>query len=77
MPMTPPSAGLLRRNMRRGFFVISALAVITAVEFWVAVAFAGNIGLLGLLLAIAAVKCWLILDYFMHIFRLWLPGEQR
>ena len=75
MPKTPTSAGLLRRNMRRGFFVISALAVITAIEFWVAVAFAGNIELLGLLLAIAAVKCWHIVDYFMHISRLWLPEE--
>ena len=55
--------------------MISALAVITAIEFWVAVAFAGNIELLGLLLAIAAVKCWLIVDYFMHISRLWLPEE--
>ena len=77
MPVEPTSAGLRRGNMRRGYFVISVLAVITAIEFWVAVAFAGNIELLGLLLAIAAVKCWLILDYFMHIFRLWLPGEQR
>ena len=63
------------KKMRRGLFVIAVLAAITAVEFWVAVAFAGNIELLGLLLAIAAVKCWLIVDYFMHISRLWLPEE--
>ena len=75
MPVEPTSAGLRRRKMRRGLFVIGALAVITVVEFWVAVAFTGVIGLLGLLLAIAAVKCWLIVDHFMHISRLWLPGE--
>ena len=63
------------KKNRRGLFVIGALAVITAVEFWCAWALAGNIGLLGLLLAIAAVKCWLIVDHFMHIFRLWLPEE--
>jgi heme/copper-type cytochrome/quinol oxidase subunit 4 len=73
--MKPTSAARRRRKMRKGFFVISALAVITAIEFWVAVAFAGNIELLGLLLAIAAVKCWFIVDYFMHISRLWLPEE--
>ena len=75
--MKPTSAGPLRRDMRRGFYVISALTVITAVEFWVAVAFAGGIGLLGLLLAIAAVKCWLIVDYFMHITRMWMPEEME
>jgi hypothetical protein len=61
--------------MRKGHLVIIALAVITAVEFWVAVAFAGSIGLLGLLLAIATVKCWLIVDHFMHITRVWMPEE--
>ena len=63
------------KKNRRGFFVIAALAVITAVEFWVAVAFTEISGLVGLLLAIALVKCWLIVDYFMHISRLWLPEE--
>ncbi len=63
------------KKNRRGFFVIGALAVITAVEFWVAVTFTDITGLVGLLLAIALVKCWLIVDYFMHISRLWLPEE--
>ncbi len=55
--------------------MIGALAVITAVEFWVAVAFTDVTGLVVLLLAIALVKCWFIVDYFMHISRLWLPEE--
>ena len=63
------------KKNRRGFFVIGALAVITAVEFWVAVAFTDVTGLVVLLLAIALVKCWFIVDYFMHISRLWLPEE--
>ena len=63
------------KKMRRGLFVIAVLAAITAMEFWVAVAFAGDIGVLWLLLAIAAIKGWLIVDYFMHISRSWLPEE--
>ncbi len=63
------------KQNRRGLFVIGALAVITAVEFWVALTFAGDVGLMVLLFAIAAIKCWLIVDHFMHITGLWRAEE--
>ncbi len=69
--------GVHRRKVRRGAVVIVALTVITAVEYWVAVAFASDISLMGMLLAIAAVKTWLVVDYFMSITRMWMPEEME
>ena len=54
---------------RRGLKTIMGLAVLTAAEF--AVALTLTTGLFVVLLAIAVVKAWLILEYFMHVSRLW------
>jgi len=64
-----------RREQRRGLSVFLVLAVLTAVEYVVAVGL-DSIPLLIVLLSAAAVgKCWAIVVYFMHIGRLW-RGEE-
>ncbi len=51
-------------KMRLGLRVIVILAVLTAIEF--AIAIYMNAGANLLLVIIALVKAWLIVDYFMH-----------
>ena len=51
-------------KMRLGLKVIVLLAVLTAIEFAIAVYM--NAGANLLLVIIALVKAWLIADYFMH-----------
>ncbi len=51
-------------KMRLGLRVIVILAVLTAIEF--AIAIYMNAGANLLLVLIALVKPWLIVDYFMH-----------
>lgn len=54
------------RRIGRNVFI--GLAVATVVEFVVAV---GQVpGLIGLIMALAIVKAWLIVVYFMHVGRL-------
>ena len=55
------------RQMRTGLNVIFALAILTAIEFAVAVYL--DIGVNVLLAIIAVIKAWLILDYFMHMLK--------
>jgi cytochrome c oxidase subunit IV len=59
--------------MRRGIVVIIALAVLTAVEYVVAVGL--DSGRFGILAVIAIVKTWLIVEYFMHLSKVWHVGE--
>jgi heme/copper-type cytochrome/quinol oxidase subunit 4 len=61
-------------KMRRGLVVITILAVLTAIEFVVAVSV--DTGRFGLLAVFALIKAWLILDYFMHISQLWKSDEE-
>ena len=63
----------IRRYMRRGIVVIIALAVLTAVEYVVAVGL--DSGRFGILAVIAIVKTWLIVEYFMHLSKVWHVGE--
>ena len=63
----------IRDKLRKGLFVIAALAVLTAVEFAVALGLSG--GRFAILSLIAVVKAWLILDYFMHVAKAWHPGD--
>lgn len=51
-------------KMRLGLKVIVLLAILTAIEF--AIAIYMNTGANLLLVVIALVKAWLILEYFMH-----------
>ncbi len=60
---------------RRGLMVFIALAVLTVVEYIVAVSL-DSVPVLVTLLALAAGgKCWAITVYFMHISKLW-RGEE-
>lgn len=57
---------------RRGMVVFGILAVLTLVEYLVAVSLTSSTALLVTLLAVAAgAKAWAIAVYFMHVTRLW------
>ena len=59
----------LSSRMRLGLIVIAALAILTAVEFWVAVSI--TTALFITLVVIAIIKTALIAEYFMHFSRIW------
>ena len=52
-----------------GILIILALAVLTLVEFWVAL----NTHSTVFLMLIAAAKALLVIWFFMHVKRLWAP----
>jgi hypothetical protein len=56
---------------RRGLTVFLALASLTGIEYMVAVSLDAGPALVTLLAAAAVAKCWLIMQYFMHVYRLW------
>jgi len=58
--------------LRLGVIVLVALAVLTGVEFWVAVGGLGGVTL-TLLALVALAKAVLIVDYFMHVGKLFQP----
>jgi len=60
--------------LRLGVMVIVGLAVLTAVEYWVAIAHLGS-PLLPLLAMVGLAKAVLILEYFMHLGKVFQPGE--
>ncbi len=62
-------------KMRRGLVVIVILAVLTVIEFIIAISL--DTGRFGLLTVIALIKAWFILDYFMHISQLWKTEEEE
>ncbi len=58
-------------DQRRGFTVIVLLAVLTAIEYAIAVELDVVPVLVTLLAAIAVVKAGLIVSYFMHLAKAW------
>ena len=58
-------------SQRRGLNVIGALAVLTVLEFIVAVAMDGGNWLATILGVVAAIKAALIIQYFMHFHQMW------
>ena len=56
--------------LRIGWVVITALMVLTAIEFAAAMAFEGIL-LIGALSLVALIKAQLIVNYFMHFRQLW------
>lgn len=63
------------QDQSRGLMVFVALAVLTIVEYVVAVGLESP-AMLVILLTLAAIgKCWAIVTYFMHIGKLW-HGEE-
>jgi heme/copper-type cytochrome/quinol oxidase subunit 4 len=61
-----------RAAYRQGLLVLVGLAILTALEFLVASALGGSIVFLFVL---ALVKAGLILQYYMHVNRLWSEEE--
>jgi heme/copper-type cytochrome/quinol oxidase subunit 4 len=59
--------------LRRGVAVFIGLALLTGLEFWVAVG--GLTASLPLLLIVALAKTVLILEYFMHVRHIFDSGE--
>ena len=59
--------------MRLGLKVIIALAILTAIEYAVAVQM--DAGANAILVALILLKTGLILEYFMHLSRLWRVEE--
>ena len=56
-------------KLRIGWIVAIVLAVLTALEYWIAIRFEGNV--IPWLAIIALLKAWLIVQYFMHVSQLW------
>jgi hypothetical protein len=57
---------------RQGFYVLIGLAVLTALEFAIAIFLVGSV---VFLFVIALVKAGVILQYYMHMNRMW--GEEE
>lgn len=55
-----------------GWVIFGILMVLTIVEYFVA-----NLGSAVLLIIIAIAKAGLIMNYFMHIYRLWRTEEEH
>jgi hypothetical protein len=62
-----------RAAYRRGFYVLVGLAVLTAVEFGVAVLFEGSAALLFVLIL---AKAGAIIQYYMHLDKVWSEEAQ-
>jgi heme/copper-type cytochrome/quinol oxidase subunit 4 len=59
------------KTQRRGLIVIGILAVLTLIEYIIAVAMDGGNVLAALLGVVALIKGVVILQYFMHFHQLW------
>ena len=57
---------------RNIFITLIILAVLTAVEYWVGVAYPSTV----LLIILAVLKAAIIVWNFMHIYRLWRVDEE-
>jgi cytochrome c oxidase subunit IV len=57
-----------RQDYRRGFFVLVGLALLTGLEFLIGTVLDGST---SFLFVIALAKAGLILQYYMHVERLW------
>lgn len=60
-------------KLRLGWIVIGALAVLTVVEYWIAISVHSTA--LPYLTVIAVIKAGLIIQYFMHVAQLWRADE--
>jgi caa(3)-type oxidase subunit IV len=63
-----------KAEYRQNFFVFLVLVVLTLIEFFVAINLDDST---VLLLIIALVKAGIIVQFFMHIYRLWRPEEHE
>lgn len=68
-PAAKPKAGIYRT----GYIVAIILAIVTVVEFYIALVF-NNFAIMMLL---ALVKAYFVVNYFMHIKSLWSEEESH
>lgn len=74
MEETKPSEQKKKAEYRQNFFIFLALAVLTLIEFLVAI----NLEEATVaLMIIALIKAGLIVQFFMHIYRLWRQEEHE
>jgi cytochrome c oxidase subunit 4 len=66
------SAAVRKGAYRQGIYVFIGLAVLTALEFVIASVLAGSV---VFLFVIALVKAGLIIQYYMHLERVWSEEE--
>ena len=59
------------RALREGAFVFIALAILTAIEYFVGV----SLGLAGLIFVLLLIKAALVVYFYMHISRLFSSEE--
>lgn len=59
------------REQLRGLQVMAILAALTVGEYILAISIDSSRVLVALLAGVAVVKAWLIVTYFMHVYRLW------
>jgi hypothetical protein len=71
-PMDPEAVAARKAAYRSGIYVFLGLAVLTALEFAIAMALEGSV---VFLFVIALVKAGLIIQYYMHLNRAW--GEEE
>jgi len=62
-------------EQRRGLVAIIVLAVLTAIEYVIAIGIDGTSLVVTLLAVIGVAKAVIILEYFMHLSKLW-HGEE-
>lgn len=68
------NGGGLASAVRTGWVIFLALALLTLIEYIIAISLEAN---LPIIIAIAVVKAGLIAYYFMHIVRAWSGGEEE
>lgn len=57
-----------------GWIVFGILAILTVVEYFLAIAIDANV---PILVVLAAAKAALIVHYFMHLLRIWHEAEEE
>jgi cytochrome c oxidase subunit 4 len=71
-PVDEEALAARKTSYRQGIYVLIGLAVLTAAEFGVAVALEGS---MVFLFVLALVKAGVIIQYYMHLDRVWSEEE--
>ncbi len=73
MSEQPKPASETSGALGRGWFVFIGLAILTVVEYLLAITIDAN---LPIMIVLAVAKAAIIIHYFMHVARLWLGHEE-
>ncbi len=72
---SPAAERVAHDENNKGLIVIALLALLTVLEFVVAIAIDDSLGLVLALTPFALIKAGLIFWFFMHVYKLW-KGEE-